>query len=108
MRFPRVAKIEETPGKQRNACFRQGSTNRLLVIHHETKMPSVIRGLPPAFLKREELVSEADEGHVLASPAQLELEKTSIEGKGFVDVTDFEGDVVETDRPGLPRLRHDA
>ena len=72
----------------------------------EAEVATVVRGLAAAFSEREELVAQVDERHVLALPAQLEIEQPAVERQRFLDVADLEGDVVETDGAGFWGVGH--
>src|SRR5262249_44937559 len=77
---PRVAEIEEGAGQRLDARRRQRTAHRVLVVDHESKMTAVVGGLGAAFLQREELIAQVDEGRGLALAAQFELEQTTVEG----------------------------
>ena len=53
-------------------------------------MAAVVRRLFAALLKGDELVAQLDEGHGLASAAQLEIEEASVERQRLVDVAHFQ------------------
>jgi hypothetical protein len=58
-------------------------------------------------LKREELVTKVDEGHVLAFTAKLEFEDSFVERQSFLDVAHFKGNVVETHSARSSGFGHD-
>jgi hypothetical protein len=57
----------------------------------------VIPGLLTAFLKREKLIAQVDEGGVFALAAQREFEQAAVEGQSLLDITDLKRDVVQSD-----------
>jgi hypothetical protein len=69
-------------------------------------MPTVVGGLPAAFLQRQELIAKIDERHVVALAAQFEREQPAVERQRLIDVADLEGDVIEPDRTGFSCLLH--
>src|SRR5262249_18510862 len=103
---PWVEEIEEAPRQHLDAGFPQGAAHSLLVIDHQSEVPTVIGGLPAALLKGEELVAEVDERGVVAPAAQLEIEQPTVEFQRRVDVADLDRHVIETDRAGFPGLGH--
>src|SRR5215475_6571945 len=104
---PRIQKIKKTPGQDRNASRDQSRAECLLVVHHKPEMTSVIGGLPASPLQGDELIPQIDERGILALTAQLEVEEASVERERFLDITDFERDVVYADGARLLVLRHD-
>ena len=64
-------------------------------------MAAVVGALAASLLQREELVAQVDEGIGLAAAAERELEELAVEVECFVDVADFERDVVEADGAGF-------
>jgi hypothetical protein len=71
-------------------------------------MTSVVSRLRTAFLEREKLVSQVDEGHGIALAAKLEVEHSPVESKRLLNVADFDGDVIETDHARFLCFRHDS
>src|SRR5215471_2587502 len=104
---PRIQKIKKTPGQDRNASCDQSRAECLLVVHHKSEVTSVVGGLPASPLQGDELIPKVDERGILALAAQLEVEQPSVERERFVDVTDFERDVVYADGARFLVLRHD-
>ncbi len=78
----------------------------LLVVHHEPEMATVVRRLAAALLQREELVAQVDEGHVLAFPAQLEVEEAGVKRQRCLDIAHFKRHVIETDGARFFGFRH--
>src|SRR5215469_12719963 len=72
---PRIEEIEKRPGQRVHARVRQGATDGLLIIDHESKMTAIVRGLPAPLLESQELITQIDEGRGLAPAAQLEIEQ---------------------------------
>jgi len=101
---PGVAEVEEGPGQGFDAGLGHRPADRVLVVDHQAEVAAVVRGLLSSPLEGQELVAQVDEGHVLAFPAQLEREQPPVERQRFVDVADFERDVIETDGRGLSWL----
>jgi hypothetical protein len=60
-------------------------------------MMAVVGGLGTALLQRKELVAQIDEGRSLTLAAKFEFEQATVEGQSLFDVTDLEGDMIETD-----------
>jgi hypothetical protein len=55
----------------------------------------------------DELVAHIDERHATTvAPAQLELEEPSVPGERFLEVADFERDVVYADQTSHGSMRH--
>ena len=79
----------------------------LLVVDDEAHVTVVIGRLTTAFLQREELVAEVDEGRRFGPAPKIEIEQTAVEGQRLVDVSDLESDVIEADHPGFP-CRHES
>src|SRR5262249_37736001 len=105
---PGVAEIEEAAGQRLDARRRQRAAHRVLVVDHETEMTAVVGGLGAPLLQSQELIAQIDEGRGLALAAQLELEQAAVKGQRLLDVTDLEGDMVETDGARFSWLRHGA
>ena len=58
-------------------------------------MAIVIDRLRAAFLQRDELIAQVDEGRGRVPAAKLEVKQPAIEGERLVDIADFERDVIE-------------
>src|SRR6185312_11260194 len=72
---PRVEEIEE-PARQRLDARRcQRRANGFLVIDDEAEVSTLVGGLGPTLLQREELVTQVEESRGLARTAQLEMEE---------------------------------
>ena len=71
-------------------------SGRVLVVHNKTEVAPTVRRLAASLLKREELVTKVDEGHVLAFTTKLEFEDLFVERQSFLNVAHFKGNVVET------------
>ena len=78
---PRVVEIEERPGQHLDAGLCQCAANGLLVVDHQAEVAAIVGRLALSLLKREELVAQVDEGHVLVLSAELEIEDACIEGE---------------------------
>ena len=70
--MPQVAEVEEWSGHHLDACLHQGLADGVLVIDHEPEVATVIWWLTARPLKREELIAQIDEGHILTFPTKLE------------------------------------
>src|SRR5437868_9503206 len=103
---PRVEKVEKPPGQRLNPCIGQRRANRFLVVDHKSEMPAVVSGLGAAFLQREELVAEIDEGRAVALAAKLKIEQSAVESQSLFNIADFESDMIETDGARFSRLGH--
>src|SRR5262249_16338129 len=103
---PWVKEIEKAPRQRLDTSFSQRRAHRLHVIHHQHEMPAIIGRLPAALLKGEELVAEIDESSVFALAPQLEVEQAAIKCQRFIDITDFDRNVIEADRSGLLCFGH--
>ena len=57
-------------------------------------------------LERDELVTQIDERHILAFPAELEVEDPRVERKRFLDIAHFERDVIEAHGARFLGFRH--
>ena len=68
-------------------------------------MSAVVSGLFAAFLKGKKLITQVDEGGVLAFAAQREFKQASIEGQSLLDVAHLEGDVVQSNSASFVGLR---
>src|SRR5215831_13889959 len=104
---PRIQKIKETPGQDRDAGRDQSRAQCLLVVHHQAEVAPVVGCLPASPLQGDELIPKIDECGIFALAAQLEVKEASIERERFLDITDFERDVVYADSARLLVLRHD-
>src|SRR5262249_25662167 len=104
---PRIQKIKETPGQDLDAGRDQSRAQCLLVVHHQPEVAPVVGCLPASPLQGDELIPKIDERGIFALAAQLEVKQASIERERFLDITDFERDVVYTDGARLLVLRHD-
>src|SRR5262245_64925444 len=87
---PRIEEVQEPPGQRLYARGSKSLPHRFLVIDHQPEMPSIIGGLPPTLLQREELVAKIDERRFLALAAQPELEQSPIECQRLFDVADLD------------------
>jgi hypothetical protein len=103
---PRIAEVEERSGQDINARFGQRPANGVLVIDHKPEMATVVWRLFAAFLKREELVTQINERHILVFPAKLELEYPRVERQCFLDIAHFERNVIETHGARFLAFRH--
>ena len=103
---PRIEKIEKLTGQRLYTHLGQRFPHRFLVIDDKPEMTAVIGSLPAAFLKREELIAEIDEGRVLALTAQREVKQASVECQRLFNVVDLDRDMVETNGTRLLCFRH--
>src|SRR5262249_55605727 len=93
---PGVEEIEKLTGQHLHARLHQGAADGFLVIDHQSKMTAVVGGLSAALLECQKLIAQVDEGRGVASAAKLEFEEATVKRQRFVDITDFERDMVET------------
>ena len=73
----------------------------MLVLDDQAEMAIIVGGLPTTLRERQELIAKIDEGHVLAFATQLEFQKLAVECQCLVDITDFQGNVIEAHCTGL-------
>ena len=104
---PRVSEVEERSRQHLNACLGHCPAGRVLVVHNKTKVAPTVRRLAASLLKREELVTKVDEGHVLAFTAKLEFKNSFVERQSYLDVAHFKGNVVETPRARSSGFGHE-
>ena len=69
-------------------------------------MAAVVGGLGAAFLEREELIAQIDEGRGVALAPKLEVEQSTVEGQSLFDIADLERDMIETDGACFARVEH--
>jgi hypothetical protein len=69
-------------------------------------MTAVIGGLFASRLQCDELVAKIDEGHRLTLATQLKVEDAAIECQRFLDIADFQRDMVEADGARLCDADH--
>src|SRR4051812_37858170 len=94
---PRVEKVEKPARQRLDTRLGQRLADCFLVVDHESEMATVIGRLRSAFLQREELVAEIDEGRSAALAAKLEVEQATVERQRLFDIADLEGDMIEAD-----------
>src|SRR6516165_1855867 len=76
---PRIQKIKETTGQDRDAGGVQSRAQRLLVVHHQPEVTPVVGGLPAPLLQGDELIPKIDKRGILALAAQFEVEQAAVE-----------------------------
>ena len=103
---PGVEKILKRTGQQRNSHLLELVEDRLAIVDHQTEMAFVVGRLAPASGKVQELIAEIDKCHRIATAAQLEIEPGAVKFERLVDITHFEGNMVNTNRAGFSWFRH--
>jgi hypothetical protein len=103
---PGVAEVEERTGQYLDARLGQGSADGVLIVDDEAEVATVIGRLAASLLKRDELVTEVNESHFLAFPADLEIEYPGIERERFLNVAHFKCNVIETHGARFFDFRH--
>jgi hypothetical protein len=96
---PSVAKIKERTVEYGNVGRFECLAGRFLILDDKTEVATVVRRLRAALLKSNELVTQIGESHGVTLAAQFESEETAIESQRFVDIADFQRDMVEPDEP---------
>jgi hypothetical protein len=93
---PRVQEIEKRAGQRLDACVGQCRADGLLVIDDQSKMTAIVGGLCTAPLEHHELVTEVDERCRIGLASKFEFDNATVEGQRSVNVTDLQGDMIET------------
>src|ERR1043166_2674139 len=105
---PGIEKVEEPAGQRIDARVGQRLSDCVLIVDHKSKVTAVVSGLGAALLKREKLVTKIDEGRCAALAPKFEIEQSTIESQGLVDITDLESDMIETNGARFSCFRHRA
>jgi hypothetical protein len=71
-------------------------------------MAAFISGLATAFLEREELVTQIDEGRGVALVAKFEIEQSTVKSQSVFDITDLERYMIETHSARFSCFSHGA
>jgi hypothetical protein len=91
----RVPKVKEGTIKWANASCLECLAGRFLVVNDETKVATIVCGLPATLLKRDKLIAKVDEGHGVTFAAQFKPEETTVERQRLIDIPHLQCDVVE-------------
>src|SRR5262245_31462463 len=83
---PGIAEVEERPRQRLDARFDQRLMDCIFVVDHEPEVATVVWRLAMSPLKREELVAKVNKRHILAFPAKLEFEYSSVKRQRFLDI----------------------
>ena len=98
---PGIEEIKKITFEQSGAGGADEVTNTRAIIHNKTEMPVLVRMRRTCFHQRYELIAHINEGLPFASPSQLEGEDLSVEGECRINVTNFQGNVVQANKPRL-------
>src|ERR1700680_4102941 len=98
---PWIPELHSSPGQELDAGLFELPSDLLFIVHHEAKVALLLWMLSVRFEESNKLIPHFDEGHLLAAPAQRELEHPAIKSKCFLDVPDLQGHVVDADQPCL-------
>ncbi len=98
---PRIEEIKKITFEQSGAGGADEVTNTRAIIYNKTEVPVLVGMRRTCFHQRYELVTHINESLPFASPSQLEGEDLSVEGECLVNVTNFQGNVVQANKPWL-------
>src|ERR1700746_4205800 len=76
---PGVPKIEERTVKYGNTRCLECLAGRFFVVHDETEVAAIVRGLPAALLQGNKLIAQVDEGHGVTLAEHFKFEDAAIE-----------------------------
>src|SRR5438270_6849674 len=100
---PGVCEVERAGRLHGNLLFAQALAHGLLVIDDQTEVPRLVGRLRAAGGEGDELVAHVDERHPAPrATAQLEVEQAPIPCERLVEVSNFEGDVIDANQACHP------
>jgi hypothetical protein len=98
---PGIEEIKKITFEQSGAGGADEVTNTRAIIHNEAEMPVLVRMRRTCFHQRYELIAHINESSPFASPSQLEGEDLAVEGECLINVTNFQGNMVQANKPRL-------